>query len=75
MLLSLFLTEQRGIGEYIGTVRMIRRWYENKSSVPAEEMAFLAGITVPQFQGIVSLIENHPEWDDEMIADRADWRQ
>jgi hypothetical protein len=55
-------------------VELIRRWLEKKSSMPVNEAADFVGITVPQFEGVLALIKEHPDWDNDEVADKADWR-
>ena len=74
MLLSIYLEEQKTVGKYKGLVELIRGWYDRKSKVPMKEAAEVVGITVPQFEGVLALIKEHPDWDDEEIADKANWR-
>ena len=74
MMLMTYGAEQRAAGKYIGFVEQIRRWFEKKSPMPVKDAADFVGITVPQFEGVLSLIKEHPDWDDGEIADQADWR-
>ena len=74
MMLMTYGAEQRAAGKYIGLVEQIRRWYVKKSAMSVQDAAGYAGITIPQFEGVLSLIKEHPDWDDEDIADRVDWR-
>ena len=74
MMLMTYGAEQRAAGKYIGLVEQIRRWYIKKSAMSVQDAASYAGITIPQFEGVLSLIKEHPDWDDEDIADRVDWR-
>ena len=59
---------------YIRNVELIRGWYDGKSKLSMKDAAEFAGLTVPQFEGVLSLIKEHPDWDDEEIADKANWR-
>ena len=74
MLLSIYLEEQKVVGKYSGIVEQIRGWYDRKSKVPMKDAAEFVDITVPQFEGVLALIKEHPDWDDEEIADKANWR-
>ena len=74
MMLMTYGAEREAAGKYIGFVEQIRRWYDRKSLMPVKDAAEYAGITVPQFEGVVALIKEHPDWDDRTVADRADWR-
>ena len=66
--------EREVVRKYIGYVELIRRWYDNKSDMPVKDAAAFIGITVPLFEGVVSLIEQYPDWDDRTVADNANWR-
>ncbi len=55
-------------------MEQIRRWYEKKSSIPVKDAADYAGITLSQFERVLSLIKEHPDWDDAEVADKANWR-
>ena len=74
MMLMTYGAEQRAAGKYSGFVELIRRWLEKKSSMPVNEAADFVGITVPQFEGVLALIKEHPDWDNDEVADKADWR-
>ena len=67
--------ECRAEGKYIALVEMVRNWYESKSRLPLEDLAGVLGLSVLVFEGIVALIKEHPDWDDEKVADEADWVQ
>lgn len=73
MTLMTYGDEQRVAGEYIGKVKQIRRWYHKKVNTPAEIMADANGITLLTFKNILSLIKEHPDWDDSAISDEVDW--
>ena len=73
-MLTIYGAEQRVAGKYIGLVEQIRGWYDDKDDLPAERMAKCLRISLPVFEGVLSLIKEHPDWDDEEIADQADWR-
>ena len=74
MMLMTYGAEQRAAGKYSGFVELIRRWLEKKSPMPVNEAADFVGITVPQFEGVLALIKEHPDWDNDEVADKADWR-
>jgi predicted transposase/invertase (TIGR01784 family) len=74
MMLMTYGAEREAAGKYIGLVEQIRGWYNKKSILPVKDAAEYAGITIPQFEGVVALIKEHPDWDDRMVADQADWR-
>lgn len=66
--------EREVAGKYISYVEQIRRWYDSKSLIPIKDAANFMGLTMPQFEGIITLIEQHPDWDDRTVADNANWR-
>lgn len=49
-------------------------WYDDKDDLPAARMAKILRIPLSVFEGVVNLIKEHPDWDDETVADKADWR-
>ena len=74
MLLMTYGAEQRVAGKYIRNVELIRGWYDDNSELSAAQMAVALRIPLPIFEGVLSLIKEHPDWDDEEIADKADWK-
>ncbi len=74
-MMSVYGAEQRVLGEYIGIVKLIRGWYNDKDDLSAGRMAKTLRITLPQFESALSLIKEHPDWDDEDIAEQVDWRK
>ena len=73
MKLSMFAMEQRLAGEDIKTVGAIRRWLDYEQEVPKTAQAKILDIPVHVFDGVLDLIEAHPDWDDETVADQAGW--
>ncbi len=74
MLLSIYLEEQKTVGKYKKLVEQIRGWHDDKDDLPAPRMAKCLRISLPIFEGVLALIKEHPDWDDEEIADKANWR-
>ncbi len=74
MMLMTYGAEQRVAGKYIGKVELIRKWMGKQRKIPAEDAADAFDMSVPQFEGVLSLIEEHPDWDDAEVADKANWR-
>ena len=77
MLLMTYGAERETAGKYIGKVEMIRNWCDgNKGNkkMSESEMAEALMMKLPIFQGVVSLIKDHPDWDDATVADKAAWR-
>ena len=74
MTFELFLEEQEVRGKYLGRVECIRNWVADGRCIPKEDMARFVGVSPKIFEGVVALLKEHPDWDDEMIVDRADWR-
>ena len=73
MRLSMFAMEQRLAGEDIMTVGAIRRWSAEGQEIPKALAARILDIPVHVFDGVLDLIEAHPDWDDETVADQAWW--
>lgn len=71
MLLMTYGAEQKAAGKYSGLVELIRDWYEDKDDLPAEQAVKCLRISLPVFEGVLSLIKEYPNWDDEEIADKA----
>ena len=74
MTFELFLAEQEVRGKYLGKVECIRNWVADANGIPGENMSRFVGVSLKVFEGVVTMIKEHPDWDDEMIVDRADWR-
>ena len=74
MMLMTYGAEREAAGKYIGLVEQIRGWYDDKDDLPAARMAKSLRISLPIFEGVLALIKEHPDWDDRMVADQADWR-
>ena len=72
MLMATYMAEQKSLGEYKKLVKQVRRWSRHKRS-SANDMAYDIGITLPTFESILSIINDHPDWDDEQIVDEVDW--
>ena len=75
MMMSVYGAEQRAAGKYIEIVEQIRGWYDDKFDISPEIMSKLLRVTLPQFESALSLIKEHPDWDDEDIAEQVDWRK
>lgn len=72
MLLMEAYAHERTLGDGRRVVRLVRR-KTNKLSV--EDMADMFDISLPECKSIVTLIAEHPDWDDEQIAERVDWEE
>ena len=75
MMMSVYGAEQRVAGEYIKVIKQIRKWYSKQKRMSPEEAADAFDITLPQFESALFLIKEHPDWDDEDIAEQVDWRK
>ena len=71
---SLRLMEERALGRRISKVEIIRRWSVCGQEIPKEAQAHFIDVSVPVFDGVLDLIEAHPDWDDEDVANEASWR-
>lgn len=67
-MLMTYGVEREAAGKYNRNVEMIRGWHKDKSKVPASKAARLFRIPLPVFGGL-PLIREHPDWNDEEIAD------
>ena len=74
MLWSTYGAEQRVAGKYQKIVEDIRGWHMDSDNLPKASYAKAIHISLPVFDGVLSLIQEHPDWDDETIANEADWR-
>jgi hypothetical protein len=61
---------ERSMGAGERVVRLVRRKI-NKLSIA--DMAELFDISLRECNSIVTMIAEHPDWDDEQIADQVDW--
>lgn len=74
MLLMNYGAEREAAGKYMGKVEQIRGWYDEKSALSMRDAAKFARIPLSVFEDVVTLIKEHPDWDDETVADKANWR-
>ena len=74
MLMTAYMAEQKSLGKYENLVEQVRGWRKQQSSKisPKDASSFMR-ITLPTFESILSLINDHPDWDDEQIVDEVDW--
>ena len=73
MKLSMRLMEERAAGRYDDKVAAIRRWSVCGQEIPKDAEANILEIPVSVFDGVLDLIEAHPDWDDETVADKVSW--
>ena len=73
MTMQVYMAEQKVEGGYERAVGSVRRWLETNSRFPIDEYAALIDVTVPEFEEIVSLIKEHPDWYDEAISEEIAW--
>ena len=74
MMLMTYGAEQRAAGKYTEKVEFIRNWNSDGRLFPKDVAARSIRIALPIFDGILNLIQAHPDWDDEKVADQASWR-
>ncbi len=71
---SIHEMEQRVLGRHADKVAAIRRWVIRGRVLPKADLADVLQIPVSVFDGVLDLIEAHPDWDDEDVANEASWR-
>lgn len=69
MLLMAHDAEQRAAGSYAKAVGIIREWNRDTDKIDKSKLAGYIQISIPEFDGILAVINEHPEWDDETIAE------
>ena len=74
MHLWLHLMEQRALGRRISKVEIIRRWSVCGQEIPKDALAHIISVSVPVMDGVLDLIEAHPDWGDEEVTNEASWR-
>ncbi|MBQ9009203.1 MAG: hypothetical protein IJ088_07745 [Clostridia bacterium] len=72
MLLMEAYAHERRMGGGQRVVRLVRRKMNKLSN---EDMADMFNISLPECDSIVKMIAEHPDWDDEQIADEVDWEE
>lgn len=75
MTLMTYGMEQQATGRKINQVENIRNWYKAGQDIPKPIAAKVMNLSLPVFDGVLDLIREHPDWDDETVAGRAVWRQ
>ncbi len=61
-------------GKYAKVVEAIRGWEADGKELPKAAYAKAIHVALPVFDGVLKLIQEHPDWDDETVADKANWR-
>ena len=72
MLLMEAYARERDLGDGRRVVRLVRRKMNKLSN---EDMADMFDISLSECDSIVKMIAEHPDWDDEQIADEVDWEE
>lgn len=72
MLMMTYVAERESTAKYAQLVKQVRRWSKRQRS-SIDVMADDIGVTLSTFENILSLINEHPDWDDEQIVDEVDW--
>ena len=72
MLLLEAYARERTLGEYKRVVWQIRH---NMNEQSAHTMAKMFGIRIEDCVDTISMIQEHPDWDDEKIAEEIDWAE
>ena len=71
MLMMEYTTIQRNLGSYTRVVRLARKHRKRHPSV--EELAEILDISTQDCQELLTTIDNHPDWDNERIAEEIHW--
>lgn len=74
MMLMTYGAEREAAGKYIEKVESIRNWSVEGQDIPKAAAAKMIRVTIPVFDGVLNLIQTHPDWDDRTVADQASWR-
>lgn len=74
MMLMTYGAEREVAGKYIKAVEDIRGWIADGQDIPMASAAKMIRVNLPIFDGVVKLIQEHPDWDDRTVADKANWR-
>ena len=72
MLMVEAYARERSMGQSIRVVRQVRR---KMNKVSIEEMADMFDITPAECEAVVDLIQAHPDWDNEQIAEEVEWEE
>jgi predicted transposase/invertase (TIGR01784 family) len=75
MTLERYGAEMQSLGEYVATVKQIRKWLKKNGNdaVPSAEYLDNIDISLFTFNSVRSVIKEHPDWDNEQVVDEADW--
>ena len=75
MLWMTYGAEKESLGEYKGKVKSIRKWLKKNGddAVPSDEALDLIDVSLSTFNSVRSVINEHPDWDNEQVVDEADW--
>ena len=71
MLMSEAYMLQRDLGMHETVVRLARK--HRKKYPVVSELADILDVTVPDCENIIAVLDSHPDWDDEKIAEEIDW--
>ena len=75
MFWDVYLSEREALGADKVVVRLIRKWLKKNGNdaVPSAEFADMIDESLPAINSVLSIIKEHPDWDDEQVVDEADW--
>ena len=73
MMMATYMAEQKSQGKYENLVELVRGWNKRHSKIAAKDMAESIMVTLPTFNSVLSIIKEHPDWDDEQVVDEVDW--
>ena len=69
MLMMEYTTIQRNLGEHKKEVRFIRR---NRKKKSADDIIDMLEVTQQDYESVITVLDSHPDWDDERIAEEID---
>ena len=75
MLLMTYGAEREAAGKYRTLAGQIRGWAEDNNGLSSTQIARVLKIDEKVLWNVASLIADHPDWDDETVANKAKWRE
>ena len=63
---------QKNLGVHKKEVRFIRR---NRKKKSADDIIDMLEVTKQDYESVITVLDSHPDWDDERIAEEIDWTE